>query len=106
MKTGLVIGECHPRHRTQEFVQFLNTIDGVVKATEPEGTAVHIVLDNYGTHKAPAARRWFQKHPEYHLHFTPANTIITDPQGNVLDQQGGGMTKANFLELLERAKRP
>ncbi|MBX3315758.1 MAG: IS630 family transposase [Phycisphaeraceae bacterium] len=73
VKTGVVIGECHRRHRHQEFIKFLSTIDGVVKATEPVGTAVHIVLDNYATHKTPAVQRWLAKHPEYHLHFTPTS---------------------------------
>lgn len=73
VKTGVVIGECHRRHRHQEFIKFLNTIDEVVKATEPVGTAVHIVLDNYATHKTPAVRRWLARHPEYHLHFTPTS---------------------------------
>lgn len=73
VKTGVVIGECHRRHRHQEFIKFLNTIDGVVKATEPLGTAIHIVLDNYATHKTPAVQRWLTRHPEYHLHFTPTS---------------------------------
>lgn len=73
VKTGVVIGECHRRHRHQEFIKFLNTIDGVVKATEPAGTAIHIVLDNYATHKTPAVKRWLARHPEYHLHFTPTS---------------------------------
>ncbi|MFN7021777.1 MAG: IS630 family transposase [Phycisphaerales bacterium] len=73
VKTGVVIGECHRRHRHQEFIKFLNTIDEVVKATEPEGTAVHIVLDNYATHKTPAVQRWLKRHPEYHMHFTPTS---------------------------------
>jgi transposase len=73
VKTGVVIGECHRRHRHQEFIKFLNTIDEVVKATEPDGTAVHIVLDNYATHKTPAVQRWLARHPAYHLHFTPTS---------------------------------
>jgi len=73
VKTGVVIGACHRRHRHQEFIKFLNTIDEVVKATEPAGTAVHIVLDNYATHKTPAVKRWLGRHPEYHLHFTPTS---------------------------------
>jgi transposase len=73
VKTGVVIRECHRRHRHQEFIKFLRTIDGVVKATEPVGTAVHIVLDNYATHKTPAVQRWLAGHPEYHLHFTPTS---------------------------------
>lgn len=74
VKTGVVIGECHRRHRHQEFIKFLNRIDEVVKATEPAGTAVHIVLDNYATHKTPAVKRWLAKRPEYHLHFTPTSS--------------------------------
>jgi transposase len=73
VKTGVVIRECHRRHRHQEFLRFLSTIDRVVKATEPDGTAVHIVLDNYATHKTPAVQRWLARHPEYHLHFTPTS---------------------------------
>ncbi len=73
VKTGVVIRECHRRHRHQEFIRFLNTIDAVVRATEPDGTAVHIVLDNYATHKTPAVQRWLARHPEYHLHFTPTS---------------------------------
>lgn len=73
VKTGVVIGECHRRHRHQEFIKFLDTIDEVIKATEPKGTQVHIVLDNYATHKTPAVKRWLARHPEYHLHFTPTS---------------------------------
>ncbi len=57
----------------QEFIKFLNTIDTVIKATEPEGTAVHLVLGNYATHKTPTVQRWLKRHPEYHLHFTPTS---------------------------------
>ena len=71
VKTGVVIGECRRRHRHQEFIKFLNTVDEVVRATEPESTQVHIVMDNYAPHKTPAVRRWFQRRPRYHVHFTP-----------------------------------
>lgn len=73
VKTGVVIGECHRRHRHQEFIKFLGTVDEVVKATEPDGTSVHLVLDNSATHKTPAVQRWLARHPEYHLHFTPTS---------------------------------
>ena len=73
VKTGVVLGECYRRHRSREFVKFLNSVDGVIRATEPEGTQVHIVLDNYATHKTPAVKRWLARHPEYHLHFTPTS---------------------------------
>lgn len=73
VKTGVVIRECHRRHRHQEFIRFLRTIDGVVKATEPAGTSIHLVLDNYAAHKTPEVMRWLTRHPEYHLHFTPTS---------------------------------
>jgi putative transposase len=73
VKTGVVIGECHRRHRHQEFIKFLRTIDEVVKETEPEGTQIHMVLDNYATHKTPEVKRWLARRPEYHLHFTPTS---------------------------------
>lgn len=73
VKTGAVIGECHARHRQQEFIAFLNTVDEVIKQTEPQGTQVHIVIDNASTHKTPRVKRWLQQHPEYHFHFTPTS---------------------------------
>jgi transposase len=69
--TGAVIGRCHRRHRHQEFLKFLDHVDATLPR-EP-GVAAHVVLDNYGTHKAPAVKRWFLRHPEYHLHFTPTS---------------------------------
>lgn len=67
--TGEVLGKCYPRHRTKEFVSFLGEID----ANVPAGLAVHVVLDNLSTHKAPAAKRWLARHPRFHLHFTPTH---------------------------------
>ena len=69
--TGEVIGQCHRRHRHQEFLKFLNELDSKLKR-EP-GVEIHMVLDNYGTHKTAAVKRWFLRHPEYHLHFTPTS---------------------------------
>jgi transposase len=69
--SGAVIGKCYRRHRQQEFLKFLNEIDSQVPK-EP-GIEIHIVLDNYGTHKTPKVKRWFERHPEYHLHFTPTS---------------------------------
>jgi transposase len=65
--TGRVIGQCHPRHRSREFRAFLNTI----AANVPADLDVHLILDNYGTHKTVAIRRWLLKHPRFHVHFTP-----------------------------------
>jgi transposase len=67
--TGKVIGQCHRRHRHQEFLRFLNRIESEV----PDGLDIHLVMDNYATHKTPKVARWFKKHPRYHLHFTPTS---------------------------------
>ena len=76
--TGTVIGECHRRHRSHEFLRFLDTIDARVS---PD-LDIHLILDNYGTHKTPRVRRWFVRHPRFHVHFTP--------------------TSASWLNLIER----
>ncbi|PZG74823.1 IS630 family transposase [Streptomyces sp. NTH33] len=65
--TGEVIGQLHRRHRAAEFKKFLARIDKEV----PEGLEVHLVCDNYATHKTPAIQRWLAAHPRFHMHFTP-----------------------------------
>lgn len=65
--TGFVLGECHGRHRSVEFRHFLQRIE----AAAPQGLDLHLILDNYATHKTPAVRRWLLQHPRFHLHFTP-----------------------------------
>ena len=65
--TGQVLGRCHARHRSREFRKFLDTVDAAV----PAALDVHLVLDNYGTHKTALIHRWLARHPRYHLHFTP-----------------------------------
>ncbi len=67
--TGKVIGKCYRRHRAKEFKNFLATID----AAMPAGLDIHLICDNYGTHKTPAIKRWFATLPRYHIHFTPAS---------------------------------
>jgi transposase len=67
---GSVIAECRPRHRHQEFVAFLNRID---QAVAPD-LEVHLVLDNYGTHKHPEVKKWLAARPRYHVHFTPTSS--------------------------------
>ena len=78
VKTGAVIGECHRRHRSLEFRTFLATLGDTV----PPALDLHVILDNYSTHKTPTIRRWLAKRPRYHLHFTP--------------------TSASWLNLVER----
>src|SRR5437764_1400202 len=67
LKTSRVIGQLHRRHRSVEFRKFLDAIEAQVPAT----VDVHLILDNYGTHKTPMIRKWFAKRPRFHVHFTP-----------------------------------
>jgi transposase len=69
--TGQVIGKGYRRHRQREFLKFLNEIDAQLE--RQEGVQIHIMMDNYGTQKTPAVKRWFDRHPEYHVHFTPTS---------------------------------
>jgi transposase len=78
VKTGEVIGQLHQRQRSREFRKFLDTIE----ATVPAQLDVHLILDNYGTHKTALIRRWLLKRPRFHVHFTP--------------------TSASWLNLVER----
>jgi transposase len=76
--SGVTIGTCYRRHRHQEFLRFLNEIDHNL----PAGLDVHLILDNYGTHKVAKVRNWMARRPRYHVHFTP--------------------TSASWLNLVER----
>ena len=68
-QTGKVIGQCQRRHRWVEFRRFLDTVD----VAEPTGLDVHLILDNYGTHKTVLIQRWLAKRPRFHGHFTPSS---------------------------------
>ena len=70
MVSGKVIGECHRRHRAVEFRRFRDTVE----AATPAELDVHLILDNYGTHKTPLIQRWLVRHPRYRLHFTPTGS--------------------------------
>lgn len=76
--SGKVIGQCLPRHRNDEFLRFLKHLDRVT----PADLALHLIVDNYATHKHPNVRDWLALHPRVHLHFTP--------------------TSASWLNLVER----
>ena len=75
---GKVVGACYERHRHQEFLKFLRRLDREF----PRKLALHLILDNYGTHKHPKVKAWLEKHPRFHVHFTP--------------------TSASWLNLIER----
>ncbi|MBI3618319.1 MAG: IS630 family transposase [Candidatus Omnitrophica bacterium] len=70
MLDGKVIGDCMPRHRHQEFIRFLQIID--VKT--PIELDLHLIVDNYGTHKHPRVQSWLKRHPRFHLHFIPTSS--------------------------------
>jgi transposase len=76
--TGKVIGELHRRHRSTEFGKLLDTTE----ANVPAELDVHMIMDNYGTHKTSPMQRWLIQHPRFHVHFTP--------------------TSASWLNLVER----
>lgn len=67
---GNVIGDCLPRHRHQEFIRVLKKID----AETPSHLALHLIVDNYGTHKHPRVKSWVRRHPRFHLHFIPTSS--------------------------------
>ncbi len=67
---GKVIGGCYPRHRHEEFLNFLRMID----RRTPPGLDLHLIVDNYGTHTHENVRQWIAKHPRFNLHFTPTGS--------------------------------
>jgi transposase len=69
MLDGKVIGTCMARHRHREFLRFLGLID----RETPAGFDLHLIADNYSTHKTPEVKRWLKRHPRFHLHFTPTS---------------------------------
>jgi transposase len=70
MLDGKVIGDCMPRHRHQEFIRFLKKIDGET----PAGLDLHLIVDNYGTHKHPRVKSWLKRHSRFHMHFIPTSS--------------------------------
>jgi transposase len=67
--TGQVIGQCMKRHRHQEWLKFLRAID----RTTPKTLDLHLIADNYATHKHPKVKEWIKRHPRFHMHFTPTS---------------------------------
>ena len=69
---GTVIGECFNRHRHEEFLKFLRQVD----RQTPSGLDLHLIVDNYATHKHPSVKGWIEKHPRFHLHFIPTSSLL------------------------------
>jgi len=74
IKKGAVLGKCYRRHRAKEFLSFLKDIEAHVADEVASGKEVHLVLDNYSTHKSATVSKWLVKRPHWHLHFTPTHT--------------------------------
>ena len=70
MLDGKVIGDCMPRHRHQEFIRFLQ----VINVKTPADLDLHLIVDNYGTHKHPRVQTWLKRHSRFHLHFIPTSS--------------------------------
>ena len=70
VKTGIVIGDCQSRHRAKEFIKFLKKIDRTVK----KGIELHLIMDNYATHKTAAVKAWLARHPRFNVHFIPTSS--------------------------------
>ena len=70
MLDGKVIGDCMPRHRHQEFIRFLKKIDSEV----PADLGLHLIVDNYATHKHPRVKSWLRRHPRFNIHFIPTSS--------------------------------
>lgn len=100
--TGEVLGRCHRRHRSVEFRRFLDTIDAAV----PAELDVHLIVDNYATHKTVLIRNWLAKHPRFHVHFTPTSASWL----NLVERWFAGLTEKQLrrgvhpsTKLLEEA---
>ncbi len=97
VKTGQVIGRCHRRHRSLEFRKFLDQVDSVV----PKGLEVHLILDNYGTHKTALIRKWLAKRLHFHLHFTPTGASWI----NLVERWFAALTEKQIRRGVHRSTR-
>ncbi len=95
--TGKVIAQCHRRHRAEEFLKFLRRIDKEV----PKDLDVHVVMDNYGTHKTSAVRKWFARRPRFHPHFTPTYSSWL----NLVERFFGLLTERQLRRGVHRSTR-
>jgi len=96
-KTGEILGECHQQHRSIEFHKFLNRVD----ASVPPDFDVHIVMDNYATHKTPLIHRWLVRHPRYHVHFTPTGASWL----NLVERWFAALTEKQLRRGVHRSTR-
>ena len=97
VKSGRVMGEFHRRHRSVEFRKFLERIE----ASVPAALDVHLILDNYGTHKTPRIHRWLARHPRFHVHFTPTSASWI----NLVERWFAALTEKQLRRGVHRSTR-
>ena len=85
MLDGSIIGECLPRHRHQEYLKFLKKID----RETPSDLDLHLIVDNYSTHKHGTVKNWLSRHPSFHIHFTPTSSSWL----NLIERWFGDLTE-------------
>jgi transposase len=96
-KTGQVLGACHQRHRSIEFRKFLDQVD----VAAPPDNDIHIVMDNYATHKTLLIQRWLVRHPRYHIHFTPTGASWL----NLVERWFAALTEKQLRRGVHRSTR-
>ncbi len=94
--SGKVLGQCHGRHRHQEFLKFLKLVDA--SHPEREGETLHLTMDNYATHNTPHIRKWWAKHPRFHFHFTSAGASWL----NQIERFFGLLTDQRIFDKISR----
>jgi len=97
VKSGRVLGDFHARHRAVEFRKFLDRIDAAV----PAALEVHLILDNYATHKTPLIHRWLARHPRFHVHFTPTGASWL----NLVERWFAALTEKQIRRGVHRSTR-
>ena len=97
VKSGEILARCQRRHRALEFRRFLNDID----ANTPVGLDIHLILDNYGTHKTPSIQRWLLRHPRFQVHFTPTGATWL----NLVERFFAALTEKQIRRGVHRSTR-
>jgi len=97
VKSGKLLGQCRQRHRSTEFRAFLRQIETAV----PDGLEVHLIMDNYGTHKTPLIHRWIVRHPRFHVHFTPTGATWL----NLVERFFAALTEKQLRRGVHRSTR-
>jgi len=98
--TGKVIGQCMKRHRHQEWLRFLRTIE----RNTPKALDLHLIVDNYATHKHPAVMAWLEKHPRFHIHFTPTSASWLNQVERFFGQITGKRIRRGVFKSVDELK--